>query len=160
MAYTIRPLAPADREWVSRLIAEQWGSTRIVTRGVLYDAADLPGFAAFDRDTPVGLVTWHKQGDEVEIISLNSLVQGAGIGTALMGTVVKQAAAENCRRVWLITTNDNTNALRFYQKNGFHFAALYRNALEASRRLKPEIPLRGMDGIPLRDEIELELVLK
>jgi ribosomal protein S18 acetylase RimI-like enzyme len=55
--------------------------------------------------------------------------------------------------------NDNLHALRFYQKRGFVLVALHRNALEASRKLKPEIPLVGIDGIPIRDEIELELVL-
>jgi hypothetical protein len=35
----------------------------------------------------------------------------------------------------------------------------YRNALEFAGKLKPEIPLIGNDGIPLRDEIELEMIL-
>ncbi len=74
---------------------------------------------------------------------------------------VKQAAVSaGCRRLWLITTNDNLHALRFYQKRGFRLVAVYPNALEESRRLKPEIPLVGLDGIPLRDELELELALE
>jgi len=36
---------------------------------------------------------------------------------------------------------------------------LNRNALEVSRKLKPEIPQIGYDGIPLRDEVELEMIL-
>jgi hypothetical protein len=59
----------------------------------------------------------------------------------------------------LVTTNDNLNALRFYQKRGFVLVAVHRNALEVSRKLKPEIPLVGMDSIPLRDEIELEMMV-
>jgi hypothetical protein len=51
------------------------------------------------------------------------------------------------------------NALRFYQKRGFVLVAVHRNALEQSRKLKPEIPLIGDDEIPLRDEIELEMML-
>ena len=74
--------------------------------------------------------------------------------------VNKIAQAQEFRRVWLITTNDNTPAVRFYQKKGFSLVAVYRNAIEASRKLKPEIPLKGIDGIPIRDEIELELLLK
>ena len=31
--------------------------------------------------------------------------------------------------------------------------------MERSRELKPEIPLYGVDGIRIRDEIELEIVL-
>jgi hypothetical protein len=47
--------------------------------------------------------------------------------------------------------------MRFYQKRGFTFAAVHRNSIEQSRRLKPEIPTAGNDGIPICDEIEFEL---
>ncbi len=61
---------------------------------------------------------------------------------------------------WLMRKSyDNMNALRFYQKRRFRLIAVFPNALEESRKLKPEIPLTGIDGIPLRDEIELELIL-
>lgn len=58
-----------------------------------------------------------------------------------------------------LSPDDNLNALRFYQKRGFVLVAIYRNALDIARKLKPEIPLIGNDGIPLRDEIELEMIL-
>jgi hypothetical protein len=64
----------------------------------------------------------------------------------------------NCTR--FATTNDNLNALRFYQKRGFVLVSVHRNAVIKSRQLKPEIPLTGNDGIPLRDEIELEMLLE
>jgi Acetyltransferase (GNAT) family len=64
-----------------------------------------------------------------------------------------------CRRVWLITTNDNLRALRFYQRRGFRLVAVHPDALARSRELKPSIPEIGLDGIPLRDELELELLL-
>ena len=108
---------------------------------------------------PVGLVTHQIANGECEIMSLNSLVEGKGVGSALIDAVRNEAVGHRCRRIRLITTNDNTHALRFYQRRGFRLAAVYLNALEQSRRLKPEIPLTGMDGIPLRDEIELELIL-
>ncbi|MBX2998099.1 MAG: hypothetical protein KF893_06265 [Caldilineaceae bacterium] len=41
--------------------------------------------------------------------------------------------------------------------NFYHLAELRPNALARSRQLKPQIPLVGLDGIPLRDEIELEI---
>jgi GNAT superfamily N-acetyltransferase len=95
--------------------------------------------------------------DGCEIVTLNSLVEG--VGTVLLSAVRTVAMSSKCRRVWLITTNDNLHALRFYQRNGFSLVALHRNALDLSRRLKPEIPLTGQDGIPLRDELELEVLL-
>jgi len=155
----IRPLGEDDRAWERRLLEMQWGSTMMVTRGVLYDMSIFPGLVALRGDDRVGLLTYRIDGDQCEVMSLDSLVEGIGVGTALLETVQDVARAAGCCRLWLITTNDNTYALRFYQKRGFHLAALYPNALEESRRLKPQIPLLGMDGIPLRDEIELELLL-
>ena len=108
---------------------------------------------------PSGLVTYRIDGDECEIITLNSLIEGIGIGSALLEAVGKAAEASGCKRFWLITTNDNTKAIRFYQKRGMTLAALYRNAIEHSRKLKPEIPMAGLDGIPIRDEIELEILI-
>ena len=157
--FQIRPLRDDDRPWVAELLEREWGATRVVSRGQLYHADRLPGFVATRDGTPCGLVTYRLGDGDCEIISLNSLVERIGIGTALIAAIREVAVAAGCRRLWLITTNDNLAALRFYQRRGFRLAALYPNALEASRRLKPEIPLVGHDGIPLRDEIELELLL-
>ena len=157
--FEIRPLSKGDQAWVASLLGKYWGSARMATRGKVYQADELPGFAAVQDDKPVGLVTYRIDSNECEITSLNSLVEGVGIGSALLAAVRDEAMLAKCQRLWAITTNDHTAALRFYQKRGFLLVAVYRNALEQSRRLKPEIPLIGIDGIPLRDEIELELLL-
>jgi GNAT superfamily N-acetyltransferase len=155
----IRPLHAADRAWVADFLREQWGSSLIVSRGKLYEGETLPGFAAFEAGRPIGLALYHLEGAACELVSLDSLVEGRGTGAALIEAVKEVARQAGCRRLWLITTNDNTHALRFYQKRGFVLAALHRNAIEHSRRLKPQIPLVGLDGIPIRDEIELEMML-
>ncbi len=108
---------------------------------------------------PVGLITYQIIDQECEIITLDSFCEGLGIGSALIDTVLQVAVQTGCYRLWLITTNDNLSALRFYQKRGFHLAALHPNAIEHSRKLKPQIPQIGHDGIPIRDEIELEMLL-
>jgi N-acetylglutamate synthase-like GNAT family acetyltransferase len=158
-SFQVRPLNKGDHDWVVGLLNEHWGSTRIVSRGRVHQVDELPGFAAVEDDSPVGLVTYRIEGDQCEITTLNSLMEKEGIGTALIDAVRDVANGASCKRLWLITTNDNTAALHFYQKRGFVLAALYPNALEKSRTLKPEIPLTGIDGITLRDEIELELLL-
>ena len=106
-----------------------------------------------------GLATYRIEGEDCEIATLDSVSEGKGVGSALIEAVKDKACAAGCKRLWLVTTNDNTPALRFYQKRGFRLVAVHANALERSRRLKPQIPLIGQDGIPLRDEIELELAL-
>ena len=155
----IRSIDATDADWIARVLVENWLSTRIVSRGSVYNADQLPGFVALLGPRRVGLVTYRTEGDQCEIITLNSLEEGMGIGTALVNAVRLVAVASKTRRLWLITTNANIEALRFYQRRGFSLVAIHRNALEESRKLKPEIPAIGSNGIPLRDELELEMLL-
>ena len=157
--FQIRPVNEGDHDWMTSLLKEFWASNIVVTRGRIHNTIELPGFLAVQEDKPVGLVTYRIEDNECEIITLNSLIEGIGIGSALIDTVKDTAVTANCKRLWLITTNDNVNALLFYQERGFSLVAVYPNAIEHSRRLKPEIPLVGNNGIPIRDEIELELIL-
>jgi GNAT superfamily N-acetyltransferase len=155
----IQPLIIADREWVSQFMFEHRGSNKVVSRGVVYYPRDLPGFVALYESEKVGLVTYNITGTNCEIVTINSIRLFSGVGTALIEAVRDIALKSGCKRLWLITTNDNMNALRFYQKRGFVLVAIHRDALDISRKLKPEISLIGNDGIPLRDEIELEMIL-
>jgi len=131
----------------------------MITRGKIHHADKLPGFITVQDEKPVGLTTYDIVGGQCEIVSMNSLVEGAGIGSALIDAVKNIAREAGCKRLWLITSNDNTAALRFWQKRGFSLVAVHCNAIEQTRKIKPEIPLIGNDGIPLRDEIELEMFL-
>jgi RimJ/RimL family protein N-acetyltransferase len=158
-SFQIIPVSSDDKAWITSLLKEWWAGPLIVTRGKLHLADELPGFIAVHDGMPAGLITYDVVGDECEIVTMNSLVENRGIGTALISAVSNIALKAGCRRIWLITTNDNTAALRFYQKKCFSLVAVHRNAIERSRQLKPEIPETGNDGIPLRDEIELEIVL-
>lgn len=157
--FTIHALDAGDRAWVEAFVTAHWSAPRIVTRGRVHEAADLPGFYAKVEDERAGLVLFRLEGVQCEIVLLDSLREGMGIGSALVQAVRSAAKDAGCTRLWLITTNDNMPALRFYQRQGFVLAALHRDALAVSRRLKPQIPLLGLDGIPLRDEIELEMML-
>ena len=154
----IVPFGPAHRAWAAELLTASWGATLVVSRGQRHDARKLLGFVALRADTPCGLATYHVAGDSCELVTIDSTAPGVGIGTALIAAVCDAAAAARCQRVWLITTNDNLDALRFYQRRGFALAALHRDAVTVARRQKPQIPLIGHHGIPIRDEIELERV--
>lgn len=156
----IRPLEPHDRDWVVELLRAHWHSTRVVSRGVVHHADRLPGFVALLDGKRVGLATYHLEAGACEIVTLNSLRHGCGVGSALVKAVLHMAQEGGCRRVWLVTTNDNLPALRFYRRCGFRLVAVHRGALERSRQLKPEIPLLGLNGVPMRDEIELAYPLK
>jgi GNAT superfamily N-acetyltransferase len=126
----IRAAEPDDRPALEPFLA-RWHSLRVARRGELVPPLDHPMLVAEDNGRLVGLLT------EVKRI----------------------ARRAGCKRLRVITTNDNVDALRFYQRRGFRLAALRAGAVEDARaRLKPEIPWTGANGIELRDELELEKV--
>lgn len=155
----IRPKSSKDRSWINSLLTEHWGSSRIVTRGMIYDAENLPGFVGIIESKPVGLITFHIDNQECEIVTLDSLLVRIGIGSTLITATRQHAINLGCWRLWLITTNDNVNAIRFYKAYGFKIAAVHRNAIELSRSLKPEISMIGFNGVPILHEIEMEIIL-
>ncbi len=157
--FQIRPVNETDKAWVLELLKKDWAGPVMITRGKVHDVGEYPGFIALEGGERAGLITYHIDGKECEITSMNSLVEGKGIGLALVDEVKKTSLAKRCKRLFLVTTNDNTHALKFWQKYGFSLIVLHVNAMEKYRRLKPEIPLTGSDGIPLRDELELEMIL-
>ena len=150
---------PEDYAWVVALLEGRWDSTTIVSRGRVHQADELPGYILWEKDMRMGLITYHIDGGSCEIVTLDSLAEGRGIGTALIKALRDRAVDLGCNQLWVITTNDNLPALRFYQKQGFRLTALYPGAVEESRRLKPSIPLTGYADIPIRDEIQLEIRL-
>lgn len=120
----------------------------------------MAGFIAEKQDQPIGLITYTIIDAECEITSLISLIEGRGIGTKLLHKLEDRARAQRCRRIWVITTNDNLQALGWYQKRGYRLAAIYRDAMNHVRQVKPELAVLGIDEIPLRDMIELEKILE
>ncbi len=156
----VRPLTTEDDEWVQQDIIEHWGDTIVVAHGKVFHPQTLPGFVAILKGTRVGLLTYSLEDEHCEIVTLDSNKPGIGIGTLLIKAVTQAAREAGCKRLWLITTNDNLDALRFYQKRGFTIVAVHRGAVDAARQLKPLIPLIGNDQIPLQDEIELEMRLE
>ncbi len=149
----------ADASQVRDFWRERWGDDFIVAHGEIFHPEGLEGFVAQDGSQWVGLVTYKILGAECEIVSLDSLREGKGIGSSLIEQVVQEARRAGCARLFLITTNDNLEALGFYQKRGFQLVRVNRDAISKSRKVKPAIPLIGMHGIPLRDELELEMAL-
>ena len=155
----VRSIEASDRNWVESFVKSRWRSEIIVAKGRVIRPAELDGFAAFKGKNRVGLLTYRIEGPDCEIVNIDSTAEGEGIGTALIEAIKKEAKVKGCRRLWLITTNDNLNALGFYQKRGFRLIAIYPDALESSRKLKPQISIKAANGIPIRDELELELDL-
>ncbi|HEY7591256.1 MAG TPA: GNAT family N-acetyltransferase [Candidatus Limnocylindrales bacterium] len=149
----IRDLRPADLPAAERFVAEGLGGRRQARRGELIDVLDRPGLLAVDGEAIIGILTYDPGPSECELVALVAEPRRRGAGSAL---VAELRARVPDRPIWLVTTNDNVDALRFYQRRGFRLRALRPGAVDEARRtLKPAIPPTGDHGIPLRDEIEL-----
>lgn len=155
----IKTVSAENRQQVNDFIRAHWFTTDMVVRGEIVDMTKIEGFVMYDDETIIGLITYRIKDNECEIMSLDSLREKQGIGIALVNKVIEAANKAEYRKIKLITTNDNINALRFYQKRGFDMVCIYRNALDFSRKLKPSIPLLGDFDIPLKHEIEFEMNL-
>jgi ribosomal protein S18 acetylase RimI-like enzyme len=155
----IRGYQPSDRTWAAALTEETFGGPLQARRGELIDVLALAGFVAERDGQPVGILTYQREGEDCELAFIATSERKQGIGTALIEALC--AAMVDCDRIWLVTTNDNLEALRFYQRRGFRLSALRPGAVDDARReLKPQIGTIGAFGIPLHDELELELRLR
>jgi len=155
----VREKQAGDATALTALWTEHFGSPVVVARARKHDPLKLSGFVAEEDGKLLGAVTFLREEDEIEIITLDSASENRGVGTALLDALAKQAKEQGVWRLCLVTTNDNIRAIRFYQKRGWNLCGFYRDAVTAARKLKPQIPLTGEDGIAIRHEIEFEYPL-
>ncbi|MEO8246996.1 MAG: GNAT family N-acetyltransferase [Chloroflexota bacterium] len=157
-AVRIRDLEPDDRAWADELLTAHQGSRLTARLGELLDPLELPGLVAEADGARVGLATVHEApGAGLELVTLHTTTPSSGVGTALLETVLQVAAASGHERLWLVTTNDNLEAIHFYLRSGMHVARVHPGAVDGDRALKPEIaPVNAQNGIPIRDLVELE----
>lgn len=158
-AIQIHTITDDDRTWV-RQVYGSWGADFVVTRGRKVFADQTEGIYATGPDgRRIGLLTYEIVGDQCEVVTLDAFAKFQGIGTLLMERMREIAKERGCKRLWLITTNDNLDAIRFYHRRGLVIAAVHVDAIAYSRQLKPTIALVGAYGIPIRDEIEFEMIV-
>ena len=158
--YTIKTAAKTDLEWIKTLYARTWSGDICVSRGKVQKVDDFTGgFVAETGGQNFGFVTYTITGLEVEITGIVSLTEKNGVGSALVKAVIDLAKKQKLKKVCLVTTNDNLNGIGFWQKRGFKLVRVYPGSMEFVRKIKPAVPLIGENGIPLRDELELEMIL-
>ena len=159
MGMEIERINQGERADVDEFLREHWFSTEMAVHGELIDLSRTDGLVAREGGKIIGLVTMRTDVDAAEILSLDSVQAGRGIGTALLEAAAREARLMGCRRLVLTTTNDNTAAIDFYRKRGFAVARVRQGAVTEARALKPEIPLIGENGVPITDEIDMEKML-
>ncbi|GIE92418.1 GNAT family N-acetyltransferase [Actinoplanes regularis] len=156
---SVRAATVADETFIRETLSDAFGSTMMAVHDELIDARGAAAAIAERGGRRLGLITYREdQAGGWEIVSLASVEPGAGAGTALLTWLTEQARRSRISRLWLVTTNENVDALRFYQRRGLDLVRLDRDAVLRARKLKPSIPLEE-NGIPIRHELELELRL-
>ena len=152
----VRPyVETSDRVWLEERISGGFGAGHLqARRGELVDVLAGEGLIAEQDGEPLGVILWRSDTDgSTELTYLWAFDSGQGTGQALARAMIDHVAPP----IWTVTTNDNVDALRFYQRLGFRLCALREGAVDEARRdLKPSIPIEN-DGIAIRDELELVL---
>jgi len=150
----------SDREEVARFIEQRWRSRLVMSHGREFYPHREDGFIERRDRRIVGLLTFHVENEAMEILTLDSVLEGAGIGSSLMLHAIETARRWNCRKVWLTTTNDRLRAIGFYQRLGFRMMAIHLGVVDEARKVKPQIPEVGERGVPIHDEIVMELPIE
>jgi ribosomal protein S18 acetylase RimI-like enzyme len=151
----VRRILDEERPAVARLLSDRWGSTQIVSREKVHDVEAAEVLVAVRGDELVGSASFVVGDGEAELLTLDALDEGVGIGSALLEAVAEASGAAQARRLVLSTTNDNLRALDFYQRRGFRLLELLPGAVDRARERKPSIPLVGSSGIEIHDELVL-----
>ena len=150
-----------DREEVGEFIERHWHSRVVMSRGRAFYPEQEHGFLERRNGSIVGLLTFHLDPVEgMEILTLNSTLEGAGIGSSLMLCAIEKARRLGVARVWLTTTNDNLRVIGFQQRLGFRMVAINLGVVDEARKIKPQIPEHGERGVRVQDEIVMELVIE
>ncbi len=154
----IREKEPKDQPWIEKILDERWGGEgRVVAHGEIFDVRLLPALIGGEQE---GLATYQiRRTNIAELITLDAVTAKQGVGTALIEALISRLRVEGVSVLRVTTTNDNLDALRFYQRRGFRITAVRPGAVDEARRVKPSISEIGEYGIPIRDEIELERLL-
>jgi ribosomal protein S18 acetylase RimI-like enzyme len=159
----VRHVTEGDAAAVRAVAVGTWGRTFVVGRDTVFDLMTLPALLAERAGRAVGLLAYqiadNAEDKAIEVVSISALDRTTGVGTALLDAATRLGTERGCRRLWLLTTNDNLDALRFYQRRGLRIVAVEAGAADRARELEPDIPMVGEYGIPLRDELILEMPL-
>lgn len=155
----LRAFLPSDHSWLKDLMNKDWGGLPLVIRGKKYDPTLLDGIIAENDKKIAGFLFFNISGRDCEIIVFEVFEKFKGTGSIILDHLKQIAKNSQCQRIYLMTTNDNLDALRFYQKRGFHICGIHLDSVKISRKIKPSIGIIGDYGITVRDEIDLEYLL-
>jgi ribosomal protein S18 acetylase RimI-like enzyme len=135
----VRDVDDVDRPWLRELVASMWGLPVVTSVRAYEDPERLDGVIAEVDGEPVGAVTFHVDGPEWEVVTVNAMRSGVGAGRAMLEGLRRRAEAAGASRVWLITTDTNDGAIGFYEHLGMRRVRLHRRFIDVVRAAKPDV---------------------
>jgi ribosomal protein S18 acetylase RimI-like enzyme len=156
-SYRLRASELHDRERLEELALHFWGETEVECFDGVYDVLELPALVAELGSEVLGAVSYAVDGERMNLVMFNVLpdFQGRGVGKALLQAAVEKARMLGLTRLVVATSNDDLPALAFYQRARFTVEAVV-----PGRILEHHGGEEGFAGIPVRDEIRLQLLLE
>lgn len=151
----IRPKTTLDNKILENFMNLNWGGEPLIVHGKKYFTKNLEGYLGFKGEECIAFLLYERQKIDWEIIVLEVMAKFSGIGTKLLNELIEDAKKNHCPQIHVMTTNDNLDALRFYQRRGFIFSGIFLDVVDYARTLKPSIPALGDYNIPIRDELIL-----
>lgn len=141
------------REFVQRF----WGEQEQLTFDKRFVVAELPAYAAKVIDQMIGFISFADLDEAAIIVALGiqPKYQGFGIGKSLIKKVETEAKRLQKKKLLVSTSNDDLPALAFYQSLGFQIYEVKPNVIAE----KHGGILKGIGGLPIRDEMRMQKAL-
>jgi ribosomal protein S18 acetylase RimI-like enzyme len=153
-----RASSEKEKDEIRRFVKQFWGEEEQLTFERKYNVAEQPAYVAKAGKKTVGFISFAENADHLIIVAIGVQAehQGSEIGRALVKKVESEARKLQKKRLLVSTSNDNLPALGFYQALGFQIFEVKPNILAE----KHGQVLAGISGLPVRDELRLQKILR
>ena len=153
-----RAKSDKERTVIQEFVKRFWGEEEQLAFDRKFAVASLPAYVAKVDSSIIGFVSFAEIGDAVIIVALGVLpeYQSAGVGKSLVRKIEDKSKKLKKRKLMVSTSNDDLPALAFYQYNGFQIFEVKPNVIAE----KHGMILKGIGGMPIRDELRLQKLLQ
>jgi len=147
-----------EREKIQELVKRFWGEPEQLTFDRKFIVAELPAYLAKSGSDVIGFVSFAEVDYAIIVVALGILpkYQNAGVGKSLIEKVEAEAKRLGKKKLLVSTSNDDLPALAFYQHLGFQIYEVKPNVIAE----KHGMVLKGIGGLPVRDELRLQKLLQ
>jgi len=147
-----------EKAKIGKFVKQFWGEEEQLTFDRKFIVTQLPAYVAKTEHNVIGFISFAETDNAIIIVALGILpkYQNAGVGKSLIQKVEAEAKKLGKIKLLVSTSNDDLPALAFYQHLGFQIYEVKPNVIAE----KHGSVLKGIGGLPVRDELRLQKLLK